>query len=348
MKNTLMLITLLLAQTVAGQLEAVQAQVELRQARISFIEFYGTTGFDVEKVRVALPVHEGETIPTLVALDGMRTRIEETVRRVTGRPATEIALVSPGQDAWLIYIGLSGSSVKSFPNNPAPNGTDRLPAAALDVYRQMEAAFLDAMQRGASGEDDSKGYALSSNDSTLRAKQLAMHEYAARHEDVIRAVLRKSADQEQRQIAAELLGYANQSKRQITDLVWASHDPDDGVRNNATRALGVLARSGPKVAARIPAEGFIEMLNSGKWADRNKAGELLVALSQWRAPKLLAALRAQALESLLEMARWRSGHAQASRMMLGRIAGIEDAKLYQLVPDNDQVDVIIQAVQHKR
>jgi hypothetical protein len=348
MKNSLMLITLLLALIAAGQVETVQAQAELRQARISIIDFYGTAGLDVEKVRAALPIREGETFPTLVALYATRPQIEETVRRVTGRPATEIAIVSPGQDEWLIYIGLSGDSVKSFPYNPEPKGTTRLPAAALDVYRQVDAAFLSAMQRGATGEDSSKGYSLSSDDETLRAKQIAMHEYAARHEDVIRAVLRTSADKEQRQIAAVMLGYAKQSGRQIADLVWASHDPDDGVRNNATRALGVLARSDPKVAARIPADGFIEMLNSGKWADRNKAGDLMVAFSQWRASKLLAALRAQALESLMEMARWRSGHAQSSRVMLGRIAGIEDARLYKLVPDNGQVDVIIKAVQQKR
>jgi hypothetical protein len=146
-----------------------------------------------------------------------------------------------------------------------------------------------------------------------------MHEYAAQHADEIGRVLRSSADNEQRQIAAEMLGYTNQSGRQIADLVWASHDPDGGVRNNATRALVVLAKSNPKAAARIPAAGFIEMLNSGKWADRNKACELLSVLSQWRAPKLLAALRAQALESLLEMARWRSGHAYAARMLLGRV-----------------------------
>jgi hypothetical protein len=175
-----------------------------------------------------------------------------------------------------------------------------------------------------------------------------MHEYAARHEDEIRAVLRSSADKEQRQMAAELLGYTNQSRRQIADLVWASHDADETVRNNATRALGVLARSSPKVAARIPAAGFIEMLNSGKWSDRNKASSLLMWLSQWREPKLLAALRAQALDSLLEMARWRSGHSYAVRVLLGRMAGMEEARLLKLASDNDQVDVIVKAAQQKQ
>lgn len=348
MKNTLRLTALLLALAAAGQTETAVAQVEMRRARVGFIDFYGYAGLDPDKVRAALPVREGETFPTMVALYAMRPQIEETVRRVTGRPAAEVALVSTGQDVWLIYVGLSGSSVKSFPHNPAPKGTARLPEAALDIYRQADAAFLSAVQRGATVEDTSKGFSLSSDDPALRAKQLAMHEYAARHEDVIRAVLRSASDNEQRRIAAVMLGYANQSERQIADLVWASHDPDEGVRNNATRALGVLAQSDPKVAARIPAAGFIEMLNSGKWTDRNKAVGLLYGLSQWRDPKLLAALRAQALDSLLEMARWRSGHAFAARMILGRMAGLEEARLLKLAGDNAQVDVILGAVQRKR
>ncbi len=195
MKSSLILIVLLLSAAVRTQ--TARAQAELRPARVEFIDFYGYGGLDADKVRAALPVHEGETFPTLKALDAERPRIEEAVRRVTGRPPTEVSFVSPGVDAWLIYVGLSGDTVESFPYNPAPKGKARLPAAALDVYRQTDAAFLSAMQRGASGEDDSKGYALSRDDATLRAKQLAMHEYAARREDVIRAVLRSAADTEQ-------------------------------------------------------------------------------------------------------------------------------------------------------
>ncbi len=324
------------------------AQAERRPARIGGIEFYGCAGLDTDKIRAALPIREGDTFPSLVALFAVRQRIEETVRRVTGRAATEVALVSPGEDVWLIYIGLTGDSVKSFQYNPRPEGTARLPDKALDIYRQVDAAFLSAMQRGASGEDHTKGYALSSDDATLRAKQLAMREYAVLHEGVIRDVLRSAGNGEHRQIAAELLGYTNQSRRQINDLVRASRDPDEGVRNNATRALGVLARSDPKVTSRIPAAAFIEMLNSGRWTDRNKAGSLLVELSRGRAPKLLNSLRARSLQSLLEMARWPTGHAYSARVLLGRIAGIEEAQLQKLAADDDKVDVIIKSVQRKQ
>ena len=55
-----------------------------------------------------------------------------------------------------------------------------------------------------------------------------MRAYAAKHVNKIQRALRTSADIQQRQIAAELLGYTNQSRQQINDLVWASHDPDEG------------------------------------------------------------------------------------------------------------------------
>lgn len=341
-------ITLLLPMVAAGRAGTAPPQSEARPVRVEFVDFYGYAGLNVGKVRAALPVHEGETFPSLFELVTMRPQIDEAVRRLTGRPATDVANVSPGGDVEFVFVGLPGSSTESFPYHPAPTGAARLPADAVEIYRRMDAAFMSAMRRGGTGEDDTRGYWLSPDDQTLRAEQLAMHEYAARHEGVIRAVLRSSADAEQRRMAAHLLGYANQSRRQIADLVWAGHDPDEGVRNNATRALGVLARSGRKVAALIPAGGFIGMLNSGKWTDRNKASALLDALSSWRPPGLLAALRARALESLLEMARWRAPHALYPRVLLGRIAGIEETRLQKMAKSNDEVDSIINAVGRKR
>lgn len=348
MKDSLVLVTLWLSLVASGPTQTAAAQAEERPARIGLIDFYGSGGIDVDKVRATLPIHEGETFDTLAALYAMRPQVEESVQRITNRPVTDVAIVSPGEDVWLVYIGLGGGLAKSFPYNPAPRGAARLPAAALEIYRQVDSAFLSAMQRGASGEDVSKGYSLSSVDADLRASQLAMHEYAARHEAVLRSVLRSSADAEHRQIAAQLLGYAKQSERQIAELVRASRDPDDLVRNNATRALSVLASSSPRVAARIPPARFIELLNSGHWSDRDKAGSLLVELSEQRPPKLLAALRAQALQSLLEMARWRApGHAYYARVMLGRMAGIEETRLQKLALDNRQVDLIIKAVERQ-
>jgi len=88
------------------------------------------------------------------------------------------------------------------------------------------------------------------------------------------------------------------------------------------------------------------MLNSGFWADRNKAGFLLNILTGARDSRLLRVLRLQALPSLVEMARWKDrNHAWDARMILGRIGGIEEGRLKQLAADN--AEEIISVVRKK-
>jgi hypothetical protein len=83
------------------------------------------------------------------------------------------------------------------------------------------------------------------------------------------------------------------------------------------------------------------MLNSGTWTDRNKGAMLLEILSVRRDARLLGQLRRQALPSLIEMARWRNpGHAGNPRMILGRVAGIEENRLAQLVAKGNVEEII--------
>jgi len=336
MKRALLLIILLMAVVVLAQES---------HRRIGEIDFYGYGGLDLDKVRRALPLREGDDFrDSDIAFFDTTDRIKAAITKVIGKPPTDIAIVCcDDQGGQMIYIGLPGKSIKKVRFNPPPKGSVRFPARVIDLYQQtMEASSKD-VRKGASKEDDSKGYALSSNPE-LRAKQLAAREYATHHEQLVLRVLASSKDAEQRIAAAHILGYARQSKEQIAALVRASYDTDDTVRNNAIRALGVLAQSSPKVAARIPAEQFIAMLNSGSWTDRNKAGFLLDELSRRRDPELLTQLRSQALDSLIEMARWRSrGHAGTARILLGRIAGIEETHLGQLV-DAGEVEQILKAL----
>jgi hypothetical protein len=335
MKRFVLLIVLSLTPVTLGQ---------DKHSRIGEIDFYGYAGLDLDHIRAALPFREGEELPSSDdAFFEALSRVRESVKRVTGKPATDVAPVCcDAQGSMMIYVGLPGNSMRNVPYNAAPKGNLRLPSTVVNLYEQSMEANNAAVRKGAS-EDDSKGYALSA-DPTYRAKQLATREYATHHEPLVLRVLESSRYTEQRIAAAHFLGYARQSRRQTAALVRASHDANDSVRNNAVRALGVLARSNPRVAAQIPAEGFIAMLSSGSWTDRNKAGGLLSELSTTRNRKLLNQLRAQALDSLIEMARWRSyGHAYPSRILLGRIAGIEETRLQSLV-DTGQVEQIIKAL----
>ncbi len=315
---------------------------QYKPIRVGEIEFYGYEDLNLNQIRAAIPVHVGEGFSPKER-SGIKERIDQAVRGAIGRPPTDIATICcDGSGNLTIYVGLPGKSSETIAYNPAPTGSVLLPAKALSLYQASGDAVIHAVDNGRAGEDDSKGYALGV-DPALRAIQLQERDYATHNEPLLRRVLQFSSLADDREAAAEILGYANQSKAQIALLVYASHDSSDAVRNNAVRALGVLATSSPKTASRIPASGFIEMLNSGVWTDRNKSGFVAMALTQSRNPKLLAELRARALPSLIEMAHWDLGHAYSAQIILGRIAGIDDARLEKLA-ETGQVDTIVAAV----
>jgi len=204
----------------------------------------------------------------------------------------------------------------------------------------MDNAWMNAVMKGHATEDDSEGYTLTHEPKARRA-QLAIRDYALHNEALIAEVLASSSDARHRAIAAQMLGYARQSDQQVDALVRASLDADDDVRNDAVRALEVLAGAKADLAKRIPPEPFVHLIRSGAWSDHNKASLLLLALTKTRDPKVLTLLRTDALDSLVEMARWRSvGHAEAALTIIGRIAGLSEASLNTLIEAGEAETII--------
>jgi hypothetical protein len=313
---------------------------------VGAIDFYGYGGIDIDKLREALPVHIGDKFPSYEAERAMSPKIKEAISKVTGRPAVAVLNVAV-QGQYLIYIGLSGTTMKKFPLNPQPQGSVQLPQRLVDVYNKQMELLPKAIAAGES-EDDSKGYDLSSFPE-LHSIQLEMRKLAVRHRKVILDALKNASDAQQRIVASDALGYAKQDRAQIEGLVLACHDRDGLVRNNATRALGVLASAHTRTSLEIPAEPFIEMLSSESWTDRNKAGFLLEGITASRNHKVLAELRSEALEPLIEMAKWHeSGHAGMYRIILGRIGGIDEARLQGMSEKSDQVDALVAAARSAR
>src|SRR5689334_18060996 len=77
---------------------------------IGEIEFFGYTGIDIDKLRAALPIHEGDAFSMEAAEENIR-QTKEVVRRITGRPPTDISGgCCDNQGNWTIFIGLSGAS----------------------------------------------------------------------------------------------------------------------------------------------------------------------------------------------------------------------------------------------
>jgi HEAT repeats len=315
-------------------------------SRIGSINFFGTSGVDLQKVSSVLPIRSGGSISEDQG-SSVRNEVDLAITGAIGHATTDIAFVCCEDRGRLsIFIGLGGKNTKAIPLGPMPEGSTCLAANVIDLYKAMLNALTEAIQSGRSGEDDSRGYSLSA-DPNLHAKQIAMRQYAVDHQQTLINTLQGCGSQEARQAAAEILGYGKQTTAQIDALVRVTRDPDDGVRNNAVRALWVLATASPKTASEIPAASFIEMLNSGLWTDRNKAGQLLLAVTTHRNAKLLERLATSALPSLIEMAKWHdSEHAYAYRLLLGRIAGLEETRIRELIRSGN-VDEIIAAAKSR-
>jgi len=306
------------------------------------IDFYGYKGLDVAAVRVALPFHEGDRFPPPnVHSDQLKKQVASAVKQVIGREPTDVVfLCCDANQNFGAYIGLPGESYKPLQFDAGPTGSIRLPKDAVKLSKTLDDALTSAIMGGHGTEDDSAGYALT-NDQKARQLQLAFRAYALEHDELILHVLTSSSDADHRAIAAQLVGYGRQSDGQVDALVHASLDPDDDVRNNATRALWVLAGAKPALAQRVPPQPFIQLLRSGTWSDHNKASLVLSALTTTRDPKVLEELRADALDSLLEMGRWRSvGHAEPALTILGRIAGIDEDALNKLIDAADAATIL--------
>jgi hypothetical protein len=324
-----------------GTSSSVFAQDEHTPFQVGQINFFGYGGIDLAPLRTQLPLHIGDTISFATFDDAA---IRSFLTRATGRPPTDVNLTCcDNSKRLLIYIGLSGTSSRPMPTTSSPQGSEHLAASALKLYDQKMSALESAVHRGAAGEDDSQGYAISI-DPALREIELSIHTYAMSREAEFERVLCKAADPRQRRIASEFLGYVPRSSAQIKALAQAVGDSDGEVRNNAVRALSVLAAARNARSLAIDPQPFIAMLFSYKWTDRNKGSMLLARLTEGRDPALLAALRKQALPPLVEGGSWSDpGHAYAFLMILGRIADIPEDKLGQMIEGGDGAAIIAAA-----
>ena len=98
----------------------------LANERIGNIEFFGYKGLNLLAIQSGLPVHEGGAYTA-----STRQQIRAAVEQVLGRAPTDVAAICCDDHGdRLLYIGLPGRTVESFPYNPAPTGEERLPSAS--------------------------------------------------------------------------------------------------------------------------------------------------------------------------------------------------------------------------
>lgn len=300
-----------------------------QQFPVGAIDFYGLGDLPVQDVRGALKVKEGD----VVSFEGERPAFiaasERGLAALPGVRAGHVHVVCCESGRVTVYVGVERQGAQSFVFLPAPKGSVRLPTDVVQAGAAFDAAMTAAISRGDAAEDDSQGHALF-HDPATRAVQEGFVRYAARDLVLLRQVLRESSDAAQRALAAQVIAYTARKDDVVDDLVRAMRDPSEGVRNNAMRALGVFAAAAPAARPKgaIPIDGFVGLLNSPVWTDRNKASIAVLRLTESRDPAILARLRREALASLVDMARWKSaGHAAAGAIILGRMAGLSEERI---------------------
>ena len=298
----------------------VFAVVSVVTRRVGSIDIFGTTGVDVEAVRAKLPIKVGDFSAKFHSGGPRRAEFEQATGHV---PVNVFPVCCDERGREFVFIGLGGRDV---PTTQPPSGAERLSKPLLDLYNEFGFALIAAIMRGNSHEDHSTGYALS-QDPALRAIQLRMRDAALKNEQELFTVSANSGDINSRRAAVHLLGYAQRSKQQAQTLASAARDADENVRNNATRALGVLINAFPETAKEIDLDYFLELMNSPVWTDRNKASMLLEEASRSREPSILARIRAKDIDALTEMARWKTPHRGTAVMILGRMGGMEESSL---------------------
>jgi len=330
---------------IAFLLLALPAGAGAQSNIIGIIDFYGLESVDRQQVREALGVAEGDTLPRSWAA------AEKRIAELPGVAGATVNAVCCEGGRTLVYIGVrEDESRKPLAFRRAPRGKQRLPKDVVEAGAAFETALEAAVRRGVAGEDDSQGHALM-EDSAARAIQLRFVNFAARDGKKLRDVLRNSSDAGQRALAAQVLGYSADKNAVVEDLVRAVRDPSPEVRNDAMRALFIIAkyaRAHPELKIQVPTDPFIDLLDSPEWTDRNKASMALMALTETRDPALLSRLRERALPPLIDVARWKSaGHGAPGYAILGRIGGLSEDAIREAW-QNRNPDAVILAATSKR
>jgi hypothetical protein len=292
--------------------------------KIGSINFYGLRRQTEDKLLKTAGIEPGNPLP------GSKGDLEEKLESASGVVAARVeAVCCEGANA-ILFIGIEERGAPHFDTRPAPGGTAVLPEDLVGDYRAYLQAVQRAAQRGAGAEDYSTGEPHLA-DPAAPAFEERFRSFATDSVALLRDVLRNTGDPEQRAVAASLIVFAPKKIEVLNDLQYALQDADESVRANAVRslkAIAVLAQKRPDLGLKVSPTWFIEMLNSLALSDRQQAAEALVILTDGGNVPALDLMRERSLNTLVEMARWRTlRYALPAFLLVGRIAGVPDADL---------------------
>jgi hypothetical protein len=301
------------------------------------IEFYGLHKLTEQKLLHAIHLKSGDVLPA------SKGDLEDELEKISGVVLSHVEAVCCDQGRSTLFIGIEEKGAQHLAFHSSPVGDVTLPETLGDTYQKFLEAVRSAAHRGSTAEDLTHGHSLMA-DPDARELQMEFADYAELHLPLLRDVLRDSSDDEQRAMAATIIGYAPNKKDVVNDLEYALQDPDESVRANAMRALNaiaVLARLQPQFGIKVSPTWFVEMLNSIVLSDRARAAATLVTLTEQNPGDALDQIRERALDSVIEMARWKVlTYALPPFILVGRLAGMNEQEIQKAWTSGDRQAVI--------
>lgn len=315
------------------------------QPRIGVLDFYGLRKVPQAKVRQVLGVHEGDPLPA------SKGDTEGRMDNIPGVIESHLEAVCCDAGKMILYVGIEEKGAHRFETREPPDGDATLPTDVTNTYKRFLSASELGSRYGQNKEDLTHGYALSQNPET-REVQEEFPALVDRYLPDLRHVLRDSSDEEQRAMAVYVMAYDHHTEDALSDVQFALKDDDPGVRLNAVHALKALAvysQLNPKAGLKIEPTWLIEMLNSLSWQDRTQALAVLEIVTAKADQDTLDEIRDRALDSLVEMARWKTlAHALPAYLLLGRVAGMADAQVQAAWTSGDRESVIQTAMETRK
>jgi len=311
--------------------------------RVGAIEIYGARKVSVQKIEKALGIKTGDMLPS-------REQAEDRINKVGNILVSRVEAACCSGRGMILYVGVEERDAPRMEFHAAPSGALELAPSIVLNYRRFLDEVEDSIRGRNADEDLTNGYSLMA-DPDCRSLQKGFLEAVAADLPNVTNVVRESSNSEQRAAAAYLLQYAPRGPRtshvMVDGIQWALQDDDDTVRNSAMdslRAVLVGAKLHPEQEIHFEATWLVALMNSVVWSDRYHASQALVTLTDSPDASAIDLLRARALPSVLEMARWHDlTHALPAFMLAGRLAGMDDARIKQAWVSEDREPVLLAA-----
>ena len=144
---------------------AASAKADSIGPRVGAIEIYGTHRVSPQKIRAALGVTEGGSLPT------SKGDVEEKLDRISGVVASRLQAACCLQGKMILYVGIEEKDSPHFEFRPEPTGDITLPQELSDNYEEFLDTVNQSIRMEQTSENLASGYSLMQNSGARKQQE---------------------------------------------------------------------------------------------------------------------------------------------------------------------------------